>query len=163
MSRAAAKQGVSFRLDGELERRLLNDFQRDLPLTPRPFAEVAARLGTDETSVLETLAALQESGAISRVGAVIAPHRAGSSTLAAMAVPADRLEEVAALVSAYPEVNHNYEREDELNLWFVVAAPTRRRVENVLGEIEYWTDIEVLDLPLEEAFRLDTGFALQWS
>lgn len=163
MSRVATKQGASREPHGALERRLLNDFQRGFPLCPQPFAEIAARLGTDETSVLETLAELQENGAVSRVGAVIAPHRAGASTLAAMAVPADRLEEVAALVSAYPEVNHNYEREHELNLWFVVAAPTRRRVENVLGEIEYWTDIEVLDLPLEEAFRLDTGFALQWS
>ena len=37
---------------------------------------------------------------------------------------------VAARVSARPEVNHNYEREHRLNLWFVVAAadaPTAAR------------------------------------
>ena len=49
-----------------------------------------------------------------------------------MAVPADELDEVAELVSGYPEVNHNYEREHELNLWFVVTAPSRERVEVVL-------------------------------
>ena len=42
-----------------------------------------------------------------------------------MAVPPARLEAVAARVSAEPAVNHNYEREHDLNLWFVVAAPDR--------------------------------------
>jgi len=147
----------------ELERQLLGDFQRDFPLTPRPFAEIAARLGADETSVLDALKRLRDEGAVSRVGAVIAPHRAGASTLAAMAVPPAHLEEVAALVSSYPEVTHNYEREHELNLWFVVAAASRARVAGVLAGIEYQSGLAVLDLPLEEAFRLDLGFALQWS
>ena len=46
-----------------------------------------------------------------------------------MRVPPERLEEVAAIVSAEPLVNHNYERTHEINLWFVVAGadePARR-------------------------------------
>jgi siroheme decarboxylase len=146
-----------------LERALLDGFQRDFPLVPRPFAEIALRLGTDEATVLAILARLQAEGAISRVGAVIAPHAAGWSTLAAMAVPPAHLEEVAALVSSFPEVNHNYEREHAFNLWFVVAAPCRARVSGVVAEIEYLSGLAVLDLPLVEAFRLDLGFPLQWS
>jgi DNA-binding Lrp family transcriptional regulator len=145
------------------ERRLLDDFQRDFPLHTRPFAALAARLGISEAEVMERLCRLQAQGAISRIGAVLAPHRAGWSTLAAMAVPADELAEVAELVSSYPEVNHNYEREHELNLWFVVAAASRERVEQVLQEIETRTECPVLDLPLLEAYRLDLGFALSWS
>ena len=91
---------------------------------------------------------------------MFAPHGAGWSTLAAMAVPAHRLEEVAALVSARPEVNHNYEREHRINLWFVVAAPTEARVGEVLRGIEAATGLPVLDLPLVESYRLDLGFAL---
>ena len=146
-----------------LDRRLLDDFQRDFPLTPRPFATLAERLGVSEAEVLERLRRLQERGAISRIGAVVTPHRAGWSTLAAMAVPDDELDQVAALVSGYPEVNHNYEREHRLNLWFVVAAPSPDRVREILAEIEYWTGLEMLDLPLEEAYRLELGFALSWS
>jgi siroheme decarboxylase len=146
-----------------LERRLLDDFQRDFPLHPRPFAALAERLGVDETEVLARLHRLQEQGAISRIGAVLAPHRAGWSTLAAMAVSAEELDEVAALVTCYPEVNHNYEREHELNLWFVVAAPSRERVEQVIQEIETRSRCPVLDLPLLEAYRLDLGFALSWT
>lgn len=143
-----------------IDRRLLNDFQRDFPLTPRPYAALAERLGIAEAEVRARLARLQDEGAISRIGATLAPHRAGWSTLAAIAVPEDELNSVAALVSGYPEVNHNYEREHELNLWFVVAAPSRERVETVLAEIEGRTQLPVLDLPLIEAYRLDLGFAL---
>jgi DNA-binding Lrp family transcriptional regulator len=146
-----------------LDRRLLDDFQRDFPLRPRPFAALAEQLGIDETEVLERLRRLQSQGAISRIGAVLTPHRAGWSTLAAMAVPGEKLEEVAELVSSYPEVNHNYEREHELNLWFVVTAPCRERVERILQEIEVRTECPVLDLPLLEAYRLDLGFDLSWS
>jgi DNA-binding Lrp family transcriptional regulator len=146
-----------------LDRRLLDDFQRDFPLRPRPFAALAERLGVSEAEVLERLRRLQAKGAISRIGAVLTPHRAGWSTLAAMAVPPDELDEIAELVSSYAEVNHNYEREHELNLWFVVTAPCRERVQSVLGEIETRTRLPVLELPLLEAYRLDLGFALSWS
>jgi DNA-binding Lrp family transcriptional regulator len=146
-----------------LERRLLEGFQRDLPLVERPFAEIGRRLGCDEATVIDMLARLGEAGVVSRVGAVVEPHRAGWSTLAAMAVPETRLKAVADLVSAYAEVNHNYEREHRVNLWFVVTAPSRRRVEEVLGDIVARTGLRVLDLPLVEAYRLDLGFALTWS
>jgi DNA-binding Lrp family transcriptional regulator len=146
-----------------LDRRLLNDFQHDFPLTPQPFAALGKRLGIDEAEVRRRLGRLRECGAISRIGAVLTPHRAGWSTLAAMAVPEAELEDVAALISGLPEVNHNYEREHEFNLWFVVAAPDRARVETVLREIEAATGLPVLDLPLIEAYCLDLGFELSWS
>lgn len=142
------------------ELQLLNAFQRDLPLEPRPYAAMARRLGMDEEALLATLRRLIAEGVVSRVGAVVTPHRAGWSTLAAMQVPAEMLEAVAGFVSAFAEVNHNYEREHRLNLWFVVAADSAWRVAQVLREIEYRTGLPVLDLPLEQAFRLDLGFAL---
>jgi len=148
-------------IDG-LERALLDGFQRGFPLVPRPYAEIARDLATDEATVLAALDHLSAAGVVSRVGPVLAPHRAGCSTLAAMAVPGERLGEVADLVSGYDEVNHNYEREHRLNLWFVLAAPDRARIDAVLHEIAMRTGLEVLDLPLLEAFRLDLGFALQW-
>ena len=75
-----------------LDFRLLNDFQRDFPLCPAPFAELAARLGVAESAVLRLLEALRRQGKIARVGAVFAPKRIGASTLAAMAVPPERLD-----------------------------------------------------------------------
>ena len=146
-----------------LARRLIDGYQRDIPLEPRPFARMAREIRSTEAAVLETLADLVTDGTLSRVGAVVPPGVIGASTLAAMAVPEARLLEVASLVSAYPEVNHNYEREHAINLWFVVTAPDRARVDAVLKEIEARTGIAVLDLPLEQPYRIDLGFSVTWS
>lgn len=150
-------------LPSPLARALIDRFQRGLPLVERPYAAMADAVGASEAEVLVALRELEALGVLARVGATVAPHRAGWSTLAAMAVPAHRLEEVAALVSAFPEVNHNYEREHRFNLWFVVTAASAARVEAVLAEIEARTGLAVLDLPLEQAFKLDLGFEVPWS
>lgn len=146
----------------ELEKRLLNDFQREFPLLPRPYAEIARRLGISETETIDALRSLSEIGAVSRVGPVFRPHRIGTSTLAAMAVPTSRLEEVATMVSDYPEVNHNYEREHRYNLWFVAIAADEAALENVLSDIERRTGLPVLRLPMLEDYHIDLGFELQW-
>lgn len=143
-----------------LEKCLLNEYQRGFPLCPAPYAGIAQQLGVTETEVIDTLQSLQRRGLVSRVGPVFAPNRAGASTLAAMAVPESRLAQVAALVSRFEEVNHNYQREHVYNLWFVVTAPGAERVAQVLDEIEALTGIAVLDLPLERSFYIDLGFPL---
>ena len=146
-----------------LDQRLLNEFQQDFPLASRPYAVLGERLGLDEDEVMDRLAHLSRNGSISRVGAVFRPHTVGGSTLAAMAVPDHRLEEVAQLVNAFPEVNHNYQREHRLNLWFVVTASSNQRVAEVLDEISAQAGLQVLDLPLLEHFHIDLGFDLKWS
>ena len=118
----------------DLEQRLLNEFQHAIPLTPTPWADIARELGVYETTVLKTLQGLQTEGVVSRVGAVFHPNRIGASTLAAIAVPPERLEAVAELVNEFPEVNHNYEREHEFNLWFVAVADDEFQVVPVPGE-----------------------------
>lgn len=143
-----------------LEFRLLNDFQRNLPLVAEPFAEIARRLECVQDDVLRALDRLQGRGAISRVGAVFAPWRIGVSTLAAMAVPADRLEMVAAQVSARGEVNHNYQRDHHYNLWFVATAADESSLAAVLNGIADESGCRVLSLPLVEQFHIDLGFDL---
>lgn len=144
----------------DIEFRLLNDWQRGFPLVSRPYAALAERLGCDEASVLGRLAELKERGHISRVGAVFRPHVLGYSTLAAVACPTERLEEVARLIDAFPEVNHNYEREHTYNLWFVAAAPTRERVDEVLADIHRHSGLKPLDLPMVADYHIDLGFEL---
>ena len=147
----------------DLERRLLNDYQHGFPLSPAPYADIARGLEVSESAVLEALARLQETGALSRVGAVLRPNTVGVSTLAAMAVPPERLESVAELVNGYAEVNHNYEREHRLNLWFVATAAEATRLQSVLDEIGARSGIEVLAFPLLEDYHIDLGFELRWT
>ncbi len=147
-------------MNSSLDFQLLNDFQRDFPLCPAPFAELASRLGVGEKVVLGRLENLRREGKISRVGAVFAPKRIGASTLAAMAVPPEKLEAVAATVNRFPEVNHNYEREHRYNLWFVVTAASEGRLQASLGAIEQAAGYPLLTLPLLEEFHIDLGFCL---
>lgn len=146
-----------------IDRRLLNEFQQDFPLSQHPYDDIAEALGIDADTVMARMDRLRRAGLISRIGAVVAPQRVGWSTLAAMAVPDERLDAVADLVSAYPEVNHNYEREHRLNLWFVVTAPNEDAVTRVLRDINARTGLTVFDLPMLEAYKLDLGFDLQWT
>lgn len=144
----------------QLEFRLLNEFQHDFPLDPAPFATLARQLDSDEATVLATLRRLQEAGAISRIGAVFAPRSVGASTLAALAVPPNRLDEVAALVNAHAGVNHNYEREHRYNLWFVATAADAAALAALLTEIRDETGLTPISLPLVEEYHIDLGFDL---
>jgi DNA-binding Lrp family transcriptional regulator len=143
------------------ELRLLNEFQRNFPLVARPYQAIAERLGISEDEVIAAFAGLAARGAVSRIGAVVRPNSVGASTLAAMRVPPQRLDEVAAMVSSRPEVNHNYEREHTINLWFVVTADNRDEVLGVLDDIAAETGIEPMDLPLVTPFHIDLGFDLR--
>lgn len=143
-----------------LELALLNDYQRGFPVCPRPFETIARRLGEGEDRIIEVLSRLRSEGKVSRVGAVFRPRTVGASTLAAMAVPESRLAQVAALVSARPEVNHNYARLHEWNLWFVVTAPDPGRLGRVLDDIGTQCGCPLIRLPLVEDYHIDLGFDL---
>ncbi|MDM8561148.1 hypothetical protein QUF82_20135 [Thiotrichales bacterium HSG14] len=144
-----------------LQESLLNDFQKDFPLSPTPYTDIATYLGTTEEEVLEALRELTKTKIISRIGPVFSPHRVGTSTLAAMAVPKEGLIEVAKYISTLPEVNHNYEREHRFNLWFVLTASTEEHLKTVLIEIEKNTNIAVMSLPMLESYHIDLGFDLK--
>jgi DNA-binding Lrp family transcriptional regulator len=142
------------------EMRLLNEFQRDLPLTSTPFVDMARALNATEDQVIGGLLRLRNQGVVSRVGPVIRPHSIGTSTLAALAVPTERLEAVAMLVNGYDEVNHNYEREHVYNLWFVATAVDEERLQAVLDEIARRSGCALLRLPMLEDYHIDLGFDL---
>ena len=147
----------------QLEQRLLNDYQHSLPLSLTPYADMAAELQVSEAEVIAALQDLHTKGLISRVGAVFRPNTVGASTLAAMAVAQAQLEEVAAIINSYPQVNHNYEREHTYNLWFVVTARDENELCAVLEEMEEKTSHAILALPLLEDYHIDLGFELQWT
>ena len=139
---------------------LLNDWQRNFPLLQRPFAEIGAAMDCPEDGVIGRFRRMAEAGRITRIGATCAPNSVSASTLAAMAVPQERIETVAAIVGTQPGVNHSYLRENRWNLWFVATGPDRRHVDAVLDTIRRQTDLSVLDLPIIRPFNIDLGFSL---
>jgi DNA-binding Lrp family transcriptional regulator len=129
----------------------------------RPFALIADKLGCDEDTVINAVKDLKAKGYLARIGATYATGRVGASTLAAMEVPTPDLENVARKISRFTEINHNYEREDKLNLWFVVTGADRNGIDTTIQAIEDDTGLTVHRMPMIEHYRLDLGFALQWN
>lgn len=143
-----------------LSRRLIDRFQHGMPLCSEPYRAMAEALDCSEDDILARLRHLDRIGGLSRIGPVFEHSRAGASTLVALAVPLHRLESVAAQISRYPEVNHNYHREHRYNLWFVLTGPDRAHLDHLLAEIEAQTGLRPLDLPMRCAYRIDLGFPI---
>jgi DNA-binding Lrp family transcriptional regulator len=146
----------------DTDKQLLNDFQHVFPLSTNPFKDIAEKIGISEQEVLHRYYLFQEQGIISRIGPVIRTNTIGASTLVAMEVPDDDIEDVAELVNGFTGVNHNYEREGKYNLWFVLTASDEEQLSEVLSDIEKKTGIKPLDLPMLDDYHIDLGFELQW-
>ncbi|MDF1718864.1 MAG: AsnC family transcriptional regulator [Antarcticimicrobium sp.] len=143
-----------------IDRDLLDNWQRDFPVEPAPFVALAQALGLTEGEVLGRLEKMRQNGRITRVGATCAPNTVSASTLAAIAAPHPRIDEVAAIIGTEPGVNHSYLREDMWNLWFVLTGPDRAYIDAALERIEARAGLRVLDLPMVRAFNVDLGFRM---
>jgi DNA-binding Lrp family transcriptional regulator len=142
-----------------IDRAILNNLQGGFPVSERPYAEVAARIGLAEEELLRRLGALLENGTLTRFGPMYHAERLGGAlTLAAMKIPAGDFERVAAIVNGFPEVAHNYAREHDFNMWFVLATETPARIHEVIGEIEKATGYAVYDMPKLEEFFVGLRF-----
>lgn len=145
-----------------LHKQLLNDFQQDLPLSATPYQEIADSLGITEDEVLSLFKELQDKQFISRIGSVIVPNSIAASSLMAMAVHPEKLQKTASIVNQYPEVNHNYERENRLNLWFVLIAKDKQHLQILIAEIELKTGFKILYLPLISDYFINLGFEIEF-
>jgi DNA-binding Lrp family transcriptional regulator len=137
---------------------LIDEYQSGFPVTADPFAVVGERLDVPPADALERVATLRERGIFRRFGAVLNPPVIGSSTLAAVKAPADRFDEVAAVVNEHPQVNHNYRRDHEWNMWFVVTAASLAKRDAILDAIETGTGCTVLNLPMRTSYYIDLEF-----
>ncbi len=137
----------------DTDRRILNRLQEGFPITPHPFADVAAELGLEEDDLITRIARLKETRLITRFGPFYdAAAMGGAFCLCAIQVPEDDFDRVADLVNAHPEVAHNYERDHALNMWFVLATETEAGIGEVAKRIEAETGLTVLQFPKEHEF-----------
>ncbi len=137
----------------DTDRRILNRLQEGFPISPRPFADVAAELGLEEDDLITRIARLKETRLITRFGPFYdAAAMGGAFCLCAMQVPEEDFDRVADLVNTHPEVAHNYERDHALNMWFVLATETEAGIGEVAKRIEAETGLTVLQFPKEHEF-----------
>lgn len=132
----------------ELDRALINTLQGGFPICERPYAEVAARVDSDEQTVIARIGSLLERGLLSRFGPMYhAEQMGGALSLAAMQIPPDDFERVTDIVNSQPQVAHNYARNHRLNMWFVLATETSDAQLETLTRIERETGYPVFNMP----------------
>ncbi|MNQ01140.1 Lrp/AsnC family transcriptional regulator [Pseudomonas sp. Irchel s3a18] len=143
----------------DLDRRLINRLQRGLPLVRDPWQVVAAELESSSAELLDRLHQLLEDGVLTRFGPMFDIERLGGTfTLAALAVPEERFENVAAQLHELPEVAHNYRREHRWNMWFVLGCASEQGLADALHRIESLTGLPLLNLPKEETYHVGLYF-----
>ena len=147
-----------------IDRRILDRLQIELPLAHRPFLDVARTLELDEGEVVGRVKRMREEGYIRRLGPIIDNDVLGrATTLAVASVPPDRVEEVGAIVTAHPDVTHNYLREGKgrnipYNLWFTFSAATEEKLTVGLQEMEQATGVQIRSLRATRKFKVGVRF-----
>lgn len=144
----------------QIDRDLLNQIQEEIPVTERPYAQMAESLGISEEEVIERLAVFKNQEVIRRMGGVFDSRRLGyKGTLCAMKVPRERIEEVAAIINQYTGITHNYLRRHDYNMWFTLLSRSLEKTEKILAEIRRKTGIDdLMDLPSRRFFKVRVNF-----
>jgi len=142
-----------------LDKNLINLLQHDFPVCHRPFAQLAEKLDSTETELIHRVQAMLDNGLLTRFGPMYnAVNMGGSLSLCAMKVPDDRFDEVTEQVNGFAEVAHNYQRDHEMNMWFVLATETQQDLDDTVNAIENVTGIQVYNMPKQKEFFVGLHF-----
>lgn len=150
----------------ETDKKILQRLQTNLPLTHRPFLDLAKELDLDEDTILERVKYMIENKYVRRLAPIINTQAIGkSATLAAIQVPEEKIEDVSKIINGYSGVSHNYLRKGRnkdipLNMWFTMSAPTQDKLEENIKEIEGRTGLKVRMLPTTKKFKIGVKFKI---
>ena len=96
----------------ELDKKIIASVQADMPVTERPYLEIATALGISEEILLKKLDQLCRKGVIRRFGATLRHQKSGftANAMVAWRVEEDRIEEVGNAFAGFQQVSHCYRR-----------------------------------------------------
>lgn len=143
----------------ETDRLIINSLQGGFPICDAPFGQIAGQLGIDEDDLIRRLEKLLADKTLTRFGPMYDIQKLGGSfSLCAIQVPGERFDEVTQIVNAFDEVAHNYERDHEFNMWYVLATESQDMIEIINGQIENLTGLKVYNMPKLEEFFVGLHF-----
>lgn len=144
----------------DTDKKILNIIQTRFPITAEPYETIGEQIGISGDDAFNRVKNLFDSGIIRRLGASFDSRGIGwTSTLCAMRVPPENIEEVAGVVGRYHGVTHNYQRNHEYNLWFTLIAPEEKDVDRTLREIERDSGHgPVRNMPMIKKFKIKVDF-----
>ena len=134
----------------ELEKHVIASLEGDIPVTERPFLELAEQIGIPEEQFLEILSDLKERGIIRRIGATLKHQNSGykANAMVAWKVAEEDAQSVGNTMASFSEVTHCYRRDPapgwEFNLYTMVHAPDEetcrtvvKKISNQVGQSDY--------------------------
>lgn len=146
----------------DTDKKILNTIQFGFPLETEPYKKLGEEMGISEDEVIERLDRLQDEGAVRKIGPIINRRGVGgTSTLVAVSVPEEKVDEVAECINEYHEVSHNYHRPEKFNIWFTISAANREKIDIILEELREKTGMEFIDLPTKKLFKIGVRFNIK--
>ncbi|MCK5663013.1 MAG: AsnC family transcriptional regulator [Thiotrichaceae bacterium] len=143
----------------EIDRQIINSLQGNFPIVDNPYQQVAEKLGIAEQELLKRLEVLLENRTLTRFGPMYDIQKLdGSFSLCAIRVPEERFAEVSKIVNSFPEVAHNYERDHEFNMWYVLATESLQQIDQINQIIEQKIGLKVYNMPKLQEFFVGLHF-----
>lgn len=128
--------------------RLVRALSDPLPLTPCPFADIAAKVGVSEEQALEQIRAWMADGTIRRFGARVRHRSLGfeANGMSVWDVPEDKVGMTADFMSQQPEISHCYLRPRHdawpYNLYAMIHGENEEQVSAVVARIAKHTALD---------------------
>lgn len=134
----------------EIDKKIISQIQKDLPVHPKPFALMAEKIGITENAFIERVKRLKKEGIIRRFGATLRHQEAGfkANAMIAWNAPEDTISKMGKTLARFREVSHCYHRAPKgdwpYNLYTMVHGGSRdecreiaERLSSATGLTEY--------------------------
>jgi DNA-binding Lrp family transcriptional regulator len=147
----------------EIDKKILRELQGNLPIIKKPFASVAEKAGISEEEFFSRARRLIDEGIIRKFGLRIDSKRVGfASTLIAMKVAENKVDEIGEQLSSYESVTHCYARDHEYNLWFTIIEKSKEKLKEAIDRIKQEVEHEdMLNLPVIKRFKINVKFDIE--
>ncbi|MBH66290.1 MAG: AsnC family protein [Chloroflexi bacterium] len=143
-----------------VDRKIMNIIQAAFPMVEEPYKAIADTVGTTEEDVIDRIEVLHRKNVVRQIGAIFDTRKLKyQSMLVAMRFPEDKLDKAAQFLNRHPGISHNYERGGHFNLWFTIAVPPDRSLDDevrMLGELT--GAISTRLLPTIKFFKIGVNF-----
>ena len=140
----------------ELDKKIIRELQKDLPVEKYPFAQIAKRIGISERELLSHIKRFMNEGVIRRFGATIYHYRSGfeANVMVAWLVPEDRLDEVGEKMASFSEATHCYARvtypDWPYNLYTMIHGRTEEECLDIVQKLAKATGVNTYRLLFTE-------------
>lgn len=136
----------------DLEKKVIASIQGNIPVSKRPYLELAEQIGVSEQMFIDTLQSLTDRGIIRRFGATLRHQKSGfsSNAMTAWQVAEERIDEVGSIMASFKEVSHCYRRDPKpgwpYNLYTMIHGTDEDNCRNTAAKMAEKAGVDTYSL-----------------